>query len=76
MAPVLNCEVQSAVGAVEAVGGAGVEAIGAIEAFDELFEGAPAGGLVIAVFEAEDLVEGEGGREGLGEGHRSWSREK
>ena len=56
-------EDKGAVEGVEATGGAGVEAIGSVEAFDELFERAPVGGLVVEVFEAEDLVEGEGGRE-------------
>ena len=56
-------ESERAVAGIEAAGGAAVEAIGTVEAFDELFEGTPLGGLVVEVFEAEDLVEGEGGRE-------------
>ena len=56
-------EDEGSVVGVKAAGGAGVEAIGAVEAFDELLEGAPLRGLVVEVFEAEDLVEGEGGRE-------------
>ena len=69
-------ESERAVAGIEAAGGAGLRlaieasasqagviAIGTVEAFDELFEGTPLGGLVVEVFEAEDLVEGEGGRE-------------
>ena len=56
-------EGEGAVEGVEAASGASVEAIGAVEAFDELFEGAPLFGEVVEVFESEDLVESEGGRE-------------
>ena len=45
-------ESERAVAGIEAAGGASVEAIGTVEAFDELFEGTPLGGLVVEVFEA------------------------
>ena len=45
-------ESERAVAGIEAAGGASVEAISTVEAFDELFEGTPVGGLVVEVFEA------------------------
>ena len=53
----------SAIDSIEAVRRLHMIFVSSIEAFDELFEGAPLGGLVIEVFETEDLVEGECGGE-------------
>lgn len=58
-----NGEDKGAVAGIEARSGAGVEAIGAIESFDELFEGAVLRGRFVEVFQAEDLGEGEGVRQ-------------